>query len=91
MPLWPRLGSFPLATKLTVVCYLLNPIEIEHESVFATIKRRRKEEEVYTLIECNVLSQAGKEIGYLLSVNYKFLFCHTPSARSDGPLFDLTE
>jgi hypothetical protein len=53
--------------------------------------KEEDEEEVYILIECIVLSQAGREIGYLVSVNYKALFCHTPSARSDGPLFDLTQ
>ena len=53
--------------------------------------KEEEEEEVYILIECIVLSQAGKEIGYLVSVNYKALFCHAPSARSDGPLFDLTQ
>jgi len=52
--------------------------------------KEEEEEEVYILIECIVLSQAGREIAYLDSVNYKALFCHTPSTRSDGPLFDLT-
>ena len=57
----------------------------------SSLQLKEEEEEVYILIECIVLSQAGREIGYLVSVNYKALFCHTPSARSDGPLFDLTQ
>jgi hypothetical protein len=54
------------------------------------LKGEKEEEGVYILIECIVLSQAGKEIGYLVSVNYKALSCHIPSPRTDGPLFDLT-
>ena len=60
-------------------------------NTIASSLQLKEEEEVYILIKCIVLSQAGREIGYLVSVNYKALFCHIPSACSDGPLFDLTQ
>ena len=64
--------------------------QLSRNTKVSSLQLKEEEEEVYILIECIVLSQAGREIGYLVSVNYKALFCHTPSARSDGPLFDLT-